>query len=95
MLAARTQTRPTHDELMASLRDGAALGIILAATTVTEPDVRVLSLLADDLSPPVMIDYIVLGSEAMSDAKRFNDYLSTDKARAIFAHFGYQAPAVK
>ena len=95
VLASRTETKPNHDELIASLHDGPSLGIILAATTVTDPDVHVVSLLADDVSPPVEFDSMVLGSEAMGDAKHFNDYLSTDRARAIFAHFGYQAPPLK
>lgn len=95
VLAARTETKPSHDELIASLHDNPSLGIILAATTVTEPDVHVLSLLTDDVSPPVIFDSMVLGSEAMGDAKHFNDYLSSDKARVIFAHFGFQAPTPK
>lgn len=95
VLASRTETKPNHDELIASLRDEPSLGIVLAATTVTEPDVRVVSILADDVSPPVVFDAMVLGSEAMGDAKRFNDYLASTKARAIFAHFGYQPPVLK
>lgn len=95
VLAARAETKPSHDELIASLHDTTSLGIILAANAVMEPEVRVLSLLPDDISPPVQFDSAVLGSEAMSDAKRFNDYLSTAKARAIFAHFGYQPPLTK
>ena len=94
-LASRIEAKPSHDELIASLHDNPSLGIILAATTVTEADVRVLSILGDDVNPPVVFDSTVLGSEAMGDANRFNDFLSTAKARAIFAHFGYQAPALK
>ena len=94
-LASRIESKPTHDELIASLHDAPSLGLILAASAVTEPDVHVISLLADNVSPPVMFDSVVLGSEAMGDAKHFNDYLSTPKAHAILAHFGYQAPLAK
>jgi molybdate transport system substrate-binding protein len=92
-LAARVDAKPNHDELLASLRDEPSLGLILAADTVNEPDLHVLSLLPAEVSPPVVFDAVVLGSESMRDAKNFTEYLSSRKAQNILARMGYQPPA--
>ena len=91
-LAARAVPKPSHDEVIASMHDEPSLALILAAETTTEPDIRVLSLLPQEVSPPVVFETIVLGGESMEDAKTFTIYLSSRSARAIFAHFGYQPP---
>jgi ABC-type molybdate transport system substrate-binding protein len=85
--------KPNHDELLASLRDAPSLGLILAADTVNEPDLHVLSLLPAEVSPPVIFDAVVLGSESMRDAKNFTEYLSSRTAQNILARMGYQPPA--
>ncbi len=91
-LAARAVAKPNHDELIASLHDEPSLGLVLAADTTTEPDIRVLSLIPDEVSPAVTYETILLGGESMVEAKTFTNYLSTREARGILAHFGYQAP---
>ncbi|MFZ4540444.1 MAG: molybdate ABC transporter substrate-binding protein [Rickettsiales bacterium] len=92
MLATRMARRPNHEEVIASLRDEPSLGIILAASAVVEPDVRVVSLLTNDISAPVTFDAVVLGSESMADARAFTNYLFTRKAQLTLSHFGFQPP---
>lgn len=91
-LATRLATKSSHDEIITALRDGPSLGLILAAEAVAEPDIRVISLLPEELSPPVNYDAVVLGSELMAESTAFANYLSTRKTRAIFTQFGYQPP---
>ncbi len=91
-LAARAAVKPDHDELITALHDEPSLGLVLAADTATESDIRVLSLIPDEVSPAVTYETIVLGGESMAEAKAFTNYLSTRAARNILAHFGYQPP---
>ena len=91
-LNARIDTKPNHDEVITALHDAPSLGLVLAADTSMEPDVRVISLLPDDVSPAVTFECIVLGGESMAEAKAFTTYLTSREARGIFAHFGYQPP---
>lgn len=91
-LANRLEAKPSHDEVITALRDAPSLGLILAAEAVAEPDIRVINLLPDDISPPVTYDAVVLGSELMGESTAFANYLSTRKTRAIFTQFGYQPP---
>lgn len=94
-LVDRIVVKPTHDELIGALHDGPSLGLILAAEAVDEPDIRVISLLPDELSPPVIYDVVVLGSELMGESKAFANYLASRKTRAVFSQFGYQPPPVR
>lgn len=89
-LAPRIEVKPNREELIEALRDRESFGLILAADAADERDLTVISLLPPEISPPVTFDATVLGSESMSEAKEFVNYLSTREADTIFAHFGFQ-----
>lgn len=91
-LTARAQVKPNHEEVIETLRDEPALGLILAADAVVQPDMVVLSLLSSDISPPVTYEAVVLASESMAEAKQFVNFLTSRPAQEIFAHFGFQPP---
>ena len=92
ILNARMASKPTLEEVIASLRDEPSLALILAADAVAEPDMRVLSLLPESISAPVTFEVVVLGSEAMSQARAFSNYLMTKDAQVIFSNLGYKPP---
>jgi ABC-type molybdate transport system substrate-binding protein len=50
-------------------------------------------MLPETISPSINVDAVVLGSEAMKEARNFNRYLLSRSAQATLAQFGYQAPA--
>lgn len=91
-LAPRLILKPSNEDLLAALRETPSLGLMLAAHAVQEPDLTVLSLLSDDISPTVQVDAVVLGSELMEESKAFANYLSSRPARGVFKQFGYQLP---
>lgn len=89
-LAPRIELKANREELIEALRDDESFGLILATDAADERDLTVLSLLPPEISPPVTYDATVLGSESMSEAKEFVNYLGTREADRIFAHFGFQ-----
>lgn len=91
-LVARLVLKSSDEELLAALREMPSLGLMLAANAVQEPDITVLSLLSDDISQPVQVDAVVLGSELMGESKAFANYLGSRPARGVFKQFGYQLP---
>lgn len=92
-LAARLAVKSSHDEVITALRDAPSLALVLATEAVAEPDIRVVSLLHDEVSLPVTYDVVVLGSELMEASQAFANYLLNRPTRSIFARFGYQPPA--
>ncbi len=92
-LAPRIHTEATHEEVVEALRDSEGLGLMLAADASTERDLTVLALLPEEISPPLAYDALVLGGDSMEEAKAFVAFLSTARAQAIFAHFGFQTAA--
>lgn len=91
-LVTRLMLKPSDEELLAALRETPSLGLMLAAHAVQEPDLTVLSLLSDDISPAIQYDAVVLGSELMGESKSFANYLNSRPARGVFKQFGYQLP---
>jgi molybdate transport system substrate-binding protein len=92
-LAARIQIKTNDEELIETLRDSEALGLILAADAVAEKDLTVLALLPNEVSNAVTFDAVVLGSESMNAAKTFASYLHSRAAQQVFARFGFQSPS--
>lgn len=92
-LAARAVVKPSHDEVLDSVREGNGLGLILAADAVSEPDLTVVSVLPENISPSVTYEVVVLASESMNDARQLANFLQGPKAQEIFAHFGFQPAA--
>jgi molybdate transport system substrate-binding protein len=92
-LRARLEPKASTEDVITALRDAPSLGLIFATQTVGEPQIRVVSLLPDEVSPPVNYDVVVLGSELTDEAKAFANYLGSRTARTIFARFGYQPPS--
>lgn len=88
----RLQLKSDRDEVVETLLDSDALGLMIATDAVAEPDLAILSLLPDDVSKPVIFSAVVLGSESMTEAKDFVTYLSSRQAQRIFAHYGFQSP---
>lgn len=91
-LASRLVLKSSDEDMLAALRETPSLGLMLAAHAVQEPDLTILSLLSDDISPAVQVDAVVLGSELMSESKAFANYLNSRSARGVFKQFGYQLP---
>ncbi len=90
----RLVEKPSLDEVTSSLRDEPSLALILAANAVAEPDVRVLSLLPETISPAVTFEVVVLGSESMAPARALANFIASKEAQTIFGNFGYQ-PATR
>ncbi len=89
-LAPRLSTKDTPEDIFNTLRDEPSLALMLATSSVGEPDIVVLSVLPEGVSPSVGYEVVVLGSELMDAAKSFAAYLTSKEAQAIFAHYGYQ-----
>lgn len=92
-LSGRIAVQHGYDELLETLRDSEALGLILAAKAAIEPDLHVLALLPEDTIQPVTFESVILGSESMGAAKNLANYLSSPAAQQVFATFGFQTPA--
>jgi ABC-type molybdate transport system substrate-binding protein len=91
-LASRLIVKSSDEDMLAALRETPSLGLMLAAQAVEQPDLTVLSLLSDEISPAVQLDAVVLGSELMGESKAFANYLGSRPARGVFKQFGYQLP---
>jgi molybdate transport system substrate-binding protein len=91
-LNARLSIKPNAEDVITALRDEGGVALLLATASLNEPDIKLLSILPEDISPSVTYDAVVLGSELMDEAKDFTSYLASREAQAIFAHFGYQVP---
>lgn len=89
-LQKRLTTRANEDEVLAALRDENALGLLLATQAIGQPDITVVSVLPDEISPAVNFDAVVLGGELTGEASAFIDYLGSAPAKKIFTRFGYQ-----
>lgn len=89
-LRTRLITKPSTEELFNSLRDENALALVLVTSSIHEPDIEILSLLPDSLSPTVKYEVVVLGSELMKESNAFANYLTGRDAQAIWSHYGYQ-----
>lgn len=92
IFSARLTHKQTAEDVITALRDEGGVGFLLATTSLNEPDIKLLSLVPEAISPAVTYDAVVLGSELMGEAKDFTSYLASREAQAIFAHLGYQAP---
>lgn len=90
-LAPRFSAKSSHEELLAALHDEPSLGLMLAAEAVADSDIRVLSLLPEEISPPVTFEVVVLASESMADTRAFANFLLSRQAQKIFSQLGYQA----
>lgn len=88
----RLQRRTGTDDVLASMRDEEGLALLPVTASISEPDVALLSLLPESVSPAVTYDAVVLGSELMDSAKNFTTYLTSREAQSIVSHFGYQTP---
>jgi molybdenum ABC transporter molybdate-binding protein len=91
-LTARTVVKPTRDGVIAAIRDGHGLGLILATDAVGQSDLTVVSVLPESISPPVTYEVVVLASESMAESRQLASFLQSDKAQDIFAHFGFEPP---
>lgn len=89
-LRQRLIVEPGTEELFDTLRDENALALVLATSSIGEPDIRILSLLPDSLIPAVHYEIVVLGSELMNESSAFAYYLTSRQAQAIWKHYGYQ-----
>lgn len=89
-LRARLTPLSHEEEVLTTLRDEQALGLMLATQTVDEPDIAVISLLPEEISPAVNFDAVVLGGDLSEEANRFIDFLLSPPAEKIFTRFGYQ-----
>ncbi len=90
LLAKRTVIKADREEIIEALRDGSGLALMLTADVASETDVKILALLPEALSPAVVFDAVVLGSESMGDAKELVNYLDSREAQQVFARFGFQ-----
>jgi ABC-type molybdate transport system substrate-binding protein len=90
LLGTRLIIKADHEEMIEALRDSNGLALMLAADAATETDIKVLALLPETLSPPVLFEGVVLGSESMGDAKELLNYLDSREAQRVFARFGFQ-----
>lgn len=89
-LRARLVIKSNAEEVFHSLRDENALALVLATSSIGEPDIEILSLLPDSLSPTVSYEVVVLGSELMTESGNFANFLTSRDAQAIWEHYGYQ-----
>jgi ABC-type molybdate transport system substrate-binding protein len=81
--------------LLQALRTAPALGLMLANNAFNQPDITLLSVLPETLSPPVAYHAEVLASDAMPEARDFIAYLRSPEAQMIFHDFGFQPPEMK
>lgn len=89
-LRARFVTKSNQEELVAALRDTPSLALMLAADALAVPDIRILSLLPEEVSAPVTFDAVVLASESMREASDVARFLLSPPAQEIFARQGFQ-----
>ena len=89
-LNARLRTLPTRDEVFDTMRDEPSLVLMLASDATGKPDVTVLNVLPEEISPPVNYEAVVLASESMEDARQFVQFLQGEEAQKILTHFGFQ-----
>jgi ABC-type molybdate transport system substrate-binding protein len=76
-LATRMTVQSSHEEVLEALRDSDGLALILGA---------------DEISPPVTFEAVVLGSESMGEARKLVHYLTSRSAQRSLAKLGFQPP---
>lgn len=91
-LNTRLVSKATAEDVITALRDEGGVALLLATASIKEPDIALLSILPEDISPSVTYDAVVLGSELMDEAKDFTSYLGSREAQLILSRFGYQPP---
>ena len=95
MLSKRASVAPTRDSLLQTLRATPAFGLMLANNAFNQPDITLLSVLPEHISPPVAYRRVILASESMPQTREFGDSLLSPEAQRIFLSFGFQPPSAK
>lgn len=73
-------------------RGEAPLGIVYATDAIASERVRVVARFPTSSHPPIRYAVAVLAASNHADADAFRDFLGSDRARTIFARFGFTAP---
>jgi len=71
----------------------APLGIVYDTDAKIDPGVRIVDLFPDDSHPPILYPAAVIVSPKSPQARAFLTYLQSPPARAMFARYGFRAPA--
>jgi len=71
----------------------APLGIVYDTDAKIDPGVRIVDLFPDDSHPPILYPAAVIVSPKSPQARAFLTYLQSPPARAVFARYGFRAPA--
>jgi molybdate transport system substrate-binding protein len=71
----------------------APLGIVYDTDAKIDPGVRIVDLFPDDSHPPILYPAAVIVSPKSPEARAFLAYLKSPPARAVFARYGFRAPA--
>ena len=92
-IKSRAVVKQNREELVDAIRDENGLGLMLAADAIAQGNFAVLSVLPENMSPPVTYYAVVLASESMADAREVVAFLQSSHASKIFSHFGFQPPS--
>jgi molybdate transport system substrate-binding protein len=71
----------------------APLGIVYDTDAKIDPAVRIVDLFPGDSHPPILYPAAVIVSPKSPAARAFLAYLQSPPARAVFARYGFRAPA--
>ena len=71
-------------------RGEAQLGVVYATDAKSEPKVEVVATFPEDTHAPIVYPVALLAASANADDKAFDDFLSSDEAKAIFTAQGFK-----
>jgi len=74
-------------------REETTLGIVYATDAKAEPGVRVVDSFPADSHTPITYPIALLKTAKSSEAQAFREFLISDKAKAIFRQYGFEARA--
>jgi molybdate transport system substrate-binding protein len=75
------------------VRGEAPLAIVFSTDTTGIPGVKTAGVFPEGAHPPIVFPAAILRDSRSADAERFFSFLTSPKAAAVFARFGYRRPA--
>jgi molybdate transport system substrate-binding protein len=78
------------DTLADTLNAPGAYGVLFETEARLHPSLQVIDHFADTAHAPIVYEAVTVAGENMQGGRHFVDYLTSDKARAVFARFGFR-----
>ncbi|MFO0109757.1 MAG: molybdate ABC transporter substrate-binding protein [Alphaproteobacteria bacterium] len=80
---------PDATAMQAALKEPNTIGILLAPVAMDNTDLTILTLLPTSPDNETVFTALVIAGETMPEARSFLEYLHREKARDVFAHYGF------